>query len=163
MCHKTKPTRKRWIFLYHLLKSTDSPNLFSHPFDTRMQTNPTDWGCRIHRLHLCRGVTPTGKECPGYDIKQSDGEALVLKLWGMWRTPSVPLLSGPLWPGVVAPDRVIPMGQTELWCPWCNGYRRRKWTRRHEFKYWTRLIALHIARILLKGMNPIILSPVTGK
>ena len=26
-------------------------------------------------------------------------------------------------------------------CPWCNGCRRRKWTRRHEFKYWTRLIA----------------------
>ena len=30
-------------------------------------------------------------------------------------------------------------------CQWCNGYRRRKWTRRHEFKSWTRLIALHIA------------------
>ena len=29
--------------------------------------------------------------------------------------------------------------------PWCNGYRRRKWTRRHEFKSWTRLIAFHIA------------------
>ena len=27
-------------------------------------------------------------------------------------------------------------------CPWCNGYRRRKWTRRHEFKSWTRLIFL---------------------
>ena len=23
-------------------------------------------------------------------------------------------------------------------CPWCNGYRRRKWTQRHEFKSWTR-------------------------
>ena len=30
-------------------------------------------------------------------------------------------------------------------CPWCNGYRRRKWTRWHEFKSWTRLIAFHIA------------------
>ena len=32
----------------------------------------------------------------------------------------------------------------ELWfnktvCPWCSHYRRRKWTRRHEFKSWTRL------------------------
>ena len=35
------------------------------------------------------------------------------------------------------------------WCPWCNGYRRRKWTRRHEFKSWTRLIAFHIALIPL--------------
>ena len=34
-------------------------------------------------------------------------------------------------------------------CPWCNGYRRRKWTRRHEFKSWTRLIAFHIALIPL--------------
>ena len=31
----------------------------------------------------------------------------------------------------------------------CHGYRRRKWTRRHEFKYWTRLIAFHIALIPL--------------
>ena len=22
-------------------------------------------------------------------------------------------------------------------CTWCNGYRRRMWTRRHEFKSWT--------------------------
>ena len=34
-------------------------------------------------------------------------------------------------------------------CPWCNDYRRRKWTRRHEFKSWTRLIAFHIALIPL--------------
>ena len=36
-----------------------------------------------------------------------------------------------------------------LRCPWCNGYRRRKWTRRYEFKTWTRLIAFHIALIPL--------------
>ena len=34
-------------------------------------------------------------------------------------------------------------------CPWCSRYRRRKWTRRHEFKSWTRLIAFHIALIPL--------------
>ena len=34
-------------------------------------------------------------------------------------------------------------------CPWCNGYRRRKWTRRKEFKSWTRLIAFHIGLISL--------------
>ena len=33
--------------------------------------------------------------------------------------------------------------------PWCNGYRSRKWTQRHEFKTWTRLIAFHIALIPL--------------
>ena len=28
------------------------------------------------------------------------------------------------------------------------GYRRRKWTRRHELKTWPRLIAFHIALVL---------------
>ena len=35
------------------------------------------------------------------------------------------------------------------WCPWCNGYRCRKWTRQLEFKSWTRMIAFHIALITL--------------
>ena len=30
-----------------------------------------------------------------------------------------------------------------------NGYHRRKWTRQHEFKTWTRLIAFHITLIPL--------------
>ena len=34
-------------------------------------------------------------------------------------------------------------------CPWCSRYRRGKWTRRHEFKSWTWLIAFHIALIPL--------------
>ena len=34
-------------------------------------------------------------------------------------------------------------------CPWCNGYRHRKWSRRLEFKSWTRMIAFHIALIPL--------------
>ena len=34
-------------------------------------------------------------------------------------------------------------------CPWCNGFRSRKWTWRHEFKSWTRLIAFLIALIPL--------------
>ena len=31
----------------------------------------------------------------------------------MQSTPSLPLLPGPLWPGVVAPDRVLSMRQKE--------------------------------------------------
>ena len=34
-------------------------------------------------------------------------------------------------------------------CPRCNVYRRRKWTRNHEVKSWTRLIAFHKALIPL--------------
>ena len=40
-------------------------------------------------------------------------------------------------------------GKVARLCPWYNGYRRRKWTWRHEFKSWTRLIAFHIAQIPL--------------
>ena len=55
-------------------------------------------GCRRHRL------LPRPKECPRYDIKQSDGEVpVMLELWGMWNAPSLSLLPGPFWPGVVVP------------------------------------------------------------
>ena len=37
-----------------------------------------------------------------------------LKLMGMWSTLSLPLLPAPLWPGVVEPDRVLTIGQIEL-------------------------------------------------
>ena len=37
----------------------------------------------------------------------------------------------------------------DMYITWCNGYRRRKWVQRHEFKSWTRLIAFHIALIPL--------------
>ena len=47
----------------------------------------------------------------GYDTKLSDGEDPgMLRLWGIRSTPSLPLLPGSFWPGVVAPDRAIPMG-----------------------------------------------------
>ena len=56
-------------------------------------------------------------ECPGYDTKQSDGKALVMmELLGRRSTPSLPSLPGPLWPGVVAADRVLSMGRIELKC-----------------------------------------------
>ena len=57
------------------------------------------------------GIRPSPNECPGYDTKQSDGEVpVMLGLWGIWSTPSLPLLPGPLWPGVVAPDRALSVG-----------------------------------------------------
>ena len=68
--------------------------------------------CRIHRLHLYRGVTPQK-----YDTIQSDGEVPVkLELWGMRSTLSLSSLTDPLWPGVVALVRVLSMGQIELNC-----------------------------------------------
>ena len=48
-------------------------------------------------------------ECPGYDTKQSDGKTRALEIWGMWSTPSLPLLPGPLKLGMIALDRVLSM------------------------------------------------------
>ena len=38
----------------------------------------------------------------------------MLELWGMWSTPSLLSLPGSVWPGVVAPDRVLSVGQIGL-------------------------------------------------
>ena len=76
---------------------------------------PVSWGCRIHRLHHCRGVRPPPNECLRYNTKQSDGEVpVMLELRGMQSTPSLPLLPGPLWSGVIALDWVQSMEQIEL-------------------------------------------------
>ena len=40
----------------------------------------------------------------------------MLELWGMQSTPSLPSLPGLLRSGVVAPDRILSMGQIELNC-----------------------------------------------
>ena len=50
-----------------------------------------------------------------------------------------------IWPGNTTYQTRDPFWR----CPWCSCYRRRKWTRRHEFKSRTRLIAFHIALIPL--------------
>ena len=36
-----------------------------------------------------------------------------LQIWRMWSMPSLPLLPGSYWLGVVAPDRVLSLGQIE--------------------------------------------------
>ena len=40
----------------------------------------------------------------------------LLGLWKMRRTPLLPSLPGPRWPGVVVSDRVLYIGQIELNC-----------------------------------------------
>ena len=86
------------------IKQKPSAQLFS----------PISWGCRIHQLHFWREVRPPPpNKCSGYDIYQSDSEVPAWETWGMWCTPLLPLLPGPLWPGVIAPDKVLSMNQIE--------------------------------------------------
>ena len=57
-------------------------------------------------------------ECPTYDTEQSDGEVpVMLELWGMQNTPSLPSLLSPLWPGEVATDKDLIYGldRTKPW------------------------------------------------
>ena len=64
----------------------------------------------ISALLLFCSETPSNK-CPGYDIKQSDSETpVILELWGIWSTPSLPMFPGPFWPRVIVPDIVLSMG-----------------------------------------------------
>ena len=54
-----------------------------------------------------RPLTPTSV----LDMTLSDGEVpVMLELWGMWSTPSLPSLPGPLWAGVLVPDRALSIG-----------------------------------------------------
>ena len=52
-----------------------------------------------------------------YQAKLSDGELSVkVDLWGMRSTPLLTLFPSPLTPGLVAPERVLPISQTKLNC-----------------------------------------------
>ena len=48
-----------------------------------------------------------------YDIKPSESKSSALEIWEMYSTTLFSLFRGPLWPGVVEPDRVLSMDQIE--------------------------------------------------
>ena len=88
---------------------------------------PVGWDCRIQTASLQRSKPPP--QVSWYDSKQSDGEVpVMLEFWGMRSTVSLPLLSIWLWPGVVAPDRVLSMGQIELNCIFMPNWIAWNWT-----------------------------------
>ena len=91
------------------------------------------WFCRYWTCHKVKLVQLAGvaeytdcfsaegeappNECLGYDTKQSNGVApLRLELRGMRSNHSLTSFLGPLWPGVVAPDRVLSISQIEINC-----------------------------------------------
>ena len=77
------------------------------PSRLRLQNTPT--------APLYRGRTPPHQRVSWYDAKQSDDEVpVMLELWGMLNTLSLPLFPGQLWPRVVAPDRALSKSQIEL-------------------------------------------------
>ena len=80
---------------------------------------PTKTGWRFRTTltaSLQKYMTPINK-CPVYDTKQSDGEVpVMLELWGVRSIPWLPSLLGPLWPGVIAPNKGPVYGSKENQC-----------------------------------------------
>ena len=69
-----------------------------------------------------------------------------------WLPPSAEYLPSSrrrLWKRYAPSSGSVSWRWLRLYCTWCNGYPRRIWTRRHEFKSSTWLIEFHIALIPL--------------
>ena len=88
--------------------------------------------------------TSTAPLCPGYGTKQSDGEVpVMLELWEMRSSPLLPSLPDLLWIGLVAPDRVLSMGQIELNCvPILNWIARNRTVLTCKLRTYTKLNCL---------------------
>ena len=81
---------------------SDSPFILPSGLGLGLKNTPT--------ASMQRSKTPPN-ECSGYDTKHYDGNVPVMQgLWGMQSAPSLPLLPGPLWPGMIAFDRALSMG-----------------------------------------------------
>ena len=114
---RRRTSKRRWEDVTMCVLETSSYFiLIKATISTTKPDSPVGWGSRIHGLHLCRGVRPPppSNECPGYEIKQSDGEPPVKDIWGMWSTPLLTLLPVPLCSRVVASDRVLSIDQIYL-------------------------------------------------
>ena len=134
-----EPTRKFKHNPFHGVNCSNSVNhnrvrMLSYGYYSLLCTCCQDWTCNLQMIPLknsltkCRSAKSAGAaeysisaeghstyKCPRYDTKQYDSESpVILELWEMQSIPSLPLLPGPLWPGLVAPDSVISISQIEL-------------------------------------------------
>ena len=99
---------------------------------------PTDWDClcMFYQIRIGCNTRSIFKTV----FNRFDFRAFLIQDWSLY------------WPIAIAR------------CPWCNGYRRKKWIRRHEFKILDETDCIsHSTNTLGKGMNPIILPPAMGK
>ena len=93
-----------WIEKILMLESFNF-YLFNFVFYLLLLCFPVGWGCRIHRLHLSRGVrTPPPTSVLDMTLNN-------LMLWQMWVTSSLPFLPDPLWPEMVLFYQPLRSGQ----------------------------------------------------
>ena len=110
-CHQEKSLwspalNSRLLFIHHcevnLNNFLQNSNLFRQMHFKRPQS--TSHACMY--VHMNNNISSF----------QWHNAPVMLEFWGMQSTPLLPSLPSPLLPGVVAPDRVLPMGQIELNC-----------------------------------------------
>ena len=102
------------IMCKFLLSSSVLPNLFSQTVTLCSQL--VEGGVVEYMDYVSAEEIrslPTSNECPEYHTKLHLMVTLVLELWAMRSTSSLPLLPGPFWPRVVVLVRVSSMGQIE--------------------------------------------------
>ena len=92
-----------FVWLQVFLSNTNNFMVLSN----KWYSSPVVWGCRIPNCIVAEGSHLYRNKWSVYESKQSDDEAPVLGLWGMWKTPSLPLLPRQPWPEVVATIRVL--------------------------------------------------------
>ena len=94
MHFSVKPNTPLFFSLLFFVKSYSSDRVTISVFPSTVPS----WLGLLNALtvFLQRGKTIPPNKYPGYDTKQSDIEAPVLGLRGIWSTPSLPLLPGPL-------------------------------------------------------------------
>ena len=117
-----------FIYIYMYLPNFSKIDRMQLKVNFKRSILPSRLGRRIHRLLLCRGIRPSPNKSPDYDTKQSDGEVpVMLGLCRIRNTPSLLSLPGPLWSGVVAPDKglIYELNRTNgilvlNWIVWLN-------------------------------------------
>ena len=107
--------RNRTVLTSTLCTYTKLNYLKWHCFDINSMYCPVSWGGEFHRLRLSRGVGHPPNDWPGCDTGQSGCRVpVMLELWGMQSTFSLPLPPGLLWPEVVTPGGALSVGWVEL-------------------------------------------------
>ena len=95
----------------HLYFTDDNRQICSLPPLNAFQIILLDFLALMAQSAWAAEYTDSFSAMSRYVTKKSDGEAsVILGLGGIWSTPLLLSLPGPLCPGVVVPDRVLSIG-----------------------------------------------------
>ena len=101
----------KFCTVFYIVIVINSHKCFSTEYDiyNPRSIRPNSVGVAEYTACLQRSKTPHRMSCKHFNRKTQ----VMLELQGIWSTPSLLSLPGPLWPGVIAPDRPLSMSQIE--------------------------------------------------